>query len=281
MQQPTLLASTSLLACDRANTVMHRATSATSTAYAHTPFGQHSPATRDDPRPGFNGQHLERNGSYLLGNGYRAYNPRLERFSTPDNLSPFGAGGLNAYMYCAGDPVNRRDPSGHDWEDIAGGLAVGLGFLMAALGGGLALKNGSANAAHTYLIAGGLATAAFGTTSLVVPDEKFKRGALIAAGATVLLAFGGVAASKYSKHAKVKAVAKANRKAEISQNLADGQATLPTTPELPTNGTESLPRGASTAPEQRYARLLRQVIEDDRATNAAIVSNRALRRGSI
>ncbi|MEE4636302.1 RHS repeat-associated core domain-containing protein [Pseudomonas alliivorans] len=35
------------------------------------------------------------------------------RFNQPDNLSPFGRGGLNAYAYCLGDPVNRGDPSGH------------------------------------------------------------------------------------------------------------------------------------------------------------------------
>lgn len=51
--------------------------------------------------------------SYLLGNGYRAYNPALMRFNSPDNQSPFGEGGLNAYAYCAGDPVNSVDPSGH------------------------------------------------------------------------------------------------------------------------------------------------------------------------
>ncbi|EGH65727.1 hypothetical protein PSYAC_12586, partial [Pseudomonas syringae pv. actinidiae str. M302091] len=52
-------------------------------------------------------------GHYLLGNGYRAFNPMLMRFNSPDSLSPFGEGGLNAYAYCAGDPVNRVDPSGH------------------------------------------------------------------------------------------------------------------------------------------------------------------------
>lgn len=52
-------------------------------------------------------------GHYLLGNGYRAYNPVLMRFNRPDNLNPFGEGGLNAYAYCAGDPVNRSDPTGH------------------------------------------------------------------------------------------------------------------------------------------------------------------------
>jgi RHS repeat-associated protein len=52
-------------------------------------------------------------GWYFLGNGYRAYNPTLMRFHSPDSWSPFGRGGLNAYMYCVGDPVNSSDPTGH------------------------------------------------------------------------------------------------------------------------------------------------------------------------
>ncbi len=35
------------------------------------------------------------------------------RFLSPDNLSPFGEGGPNAYAYCTGYPINFRDPSGH------------------------------------------------------------------------------------------------------------------------------------------------------------------------
>lgn len=63
--------------------------------------------------PRFNGERLDPvTGHYLLGNGYRGYNPALRRFNSPDRLSPFGEGGLNAYVYCAGDPVNRTDPSG-------------------------------------------------------------------------------------------------------------------------------------------------------------------------
>lgn len=64
--------------------------------------------------PGFNGLfHEPATGWQMLGNGYRVYNPVLIRFHSPDNQSPFGRGGLNAYAYCAGDPVNRVDPSGH------------------------------------------------------------------------------------------------------------------------------------------------------------------------
>ncbi|WP_420794027.1 RHS repeat-associated core domain-containing protein [Pseudomonas kurunegalensis] len=62
----------------------------------------------------FSGQRKESaTGYYLLGNGYRAFNPVLMRFHSPDSLSPMGAGGLNCYAYCGGDPVNNTDPTGH------------------------------------------------------------------------------------------------------------------------------------------------------------------------
>jgi len=51
-------------------------------------------------------------GCYLLGNGHRLYDTRLMRYMSPDALSPFGAGGRNAYAYCEGDPINHVDPSG-------------------------------------------------------------------------------------------------------------------------------------------------------------------------
>ncbi|MBB6116468.1 RHS repeat-associated protein [Rahnella inusitata] len=64
--------------------------------------------------PGFNGErHDPLTGSSHLGNGYRAYSPVLMRFTCPDSLSPFGKGGINAYVYCEADPVNNVDPSGH------------------------------------------------------------------------------------------------------------------------------------------------------------------------
>ncbi|MCX5097788.1 flagellin [Streptomyces sp. NBC_00365] len=50
---------------------------------------------------------------YLLGNGYRSFNPVLMRFISPDSLSPFGEGRLNSYAYCVGDPVNLVDTSGY------------------------------------------------------------------------------------------------------------------------------------------------------------------------
>jgi|GEM_PF-3734575 len=49
---------------------------------------------------------------YFLGNGYRFFDVVTNRFNSPDGFSPFGRGGVNAYVYCGGDPVNRTDPSG-------------------------------------------------------------------------------------------------------------------------------------------------------------------------
>ncbi|HEY4292239.1 RHS repeat-associated core domain-containing protein [Luteibacter sp.] len=57
---------------------------------------------------------------YLLGK--RPYSPLLRRLLSPDTMSPFGAGGLNRYAYCSGDPINRVDPSGHMWKRLHGGL---------------------------------------------------------------------------------------------------------------------------------------------------------------
>ena len=63
---------------------------------------------------GYNGERPDPvTGHYLLGNGYRAFNPVLMRFNSPDSFSPFDRGGLNPYAYCLGDPINLRDPQGH------------------------------------------------------------------------------------------------------------------------------------------------------------------------
>lgn len=81
---------------------------------AYTPFGFSSRRGPECPAVRFNGQYHEPlSGHYLLGNGYRLFNPVLMRFTSPDSLSPFGEGGFNSYGYCQGDPINRVDPSGH------------------------------------------------------------------------------------------------------------------------------------------------------------------------
>ncbi len=83
-------------------------------AFAYTPYGHRHPSAGPMSLPGYAGQRVDPvTGHYLLGNGYRAFNPVLMRFNSPDSLSPFGEGGVNAYGYCEGDPVNRADPGGH------------------------------------------------------------------------------------------------------------------------------------------------------------------------
>jgi RHS repeat-associated protein len=91
---------------------------------------------------GFNGQRPDPvSGHSHLGNGYRAYTPVLGRFTAPDSMSPFGAGGINPYAYCIGDPVNRADPSGHFSLGQGLGTALGLvgGFVLGVLTEGMAL----------------------------------------------------------------------------------------------------------------------------------------------
>lgn len=83
-------------------------------ALAYTPFGYIDSHDRMVAKLGFNGEPQDQFfGLYPLGQGYRNYSPTLMRFHKPDNLSPFGQGGYNAYAYCNGDPVNFRDDTGH------------------------------------------------------------------------------------------------------------------------------------------------------------------------
>lgn len=80
---------------------------------SYAPYGYHSAQGSVAGFLGFAGQRPDPvTGHYLLGNGYRTFNPVLMRFNSPDRLSPFHRGGLNAYAYCLGDPINQYDPSG-------------------------------------------------------------------------------------------------------------------------------------------------------------------------
>lgn len=77
----------------------------------YTPYGLH---TLEPWGPRFTGQVQDViTEGYLLGNGYRLYSPKLMRFYSADSWSPFGKGGINAYGYGAGDPVNGTDSTGH------------------------------------------------------------------------------------------------------------------------------------------------------------------------
>lgn len=98
---------------------------------AYSAYGVPGSQRPTSARLGFNGQITERStGWYHLGNGHRVYNPVLMRFHSPDRLSPFGKGGINAYAYCEGDPLNFADPTGQWTMPIAN-------FIQPILIGGL------------------------------------------------------------------------------------------------------------------------------------------------
>ena len=95
------------------------ATRGTFTCYS--PYGYSEQPLRSRSLPSFNAERLDRvSGCYLLGNGHRCYSPVLMRFLSPDRLSPFDAGGANAYVYCAADPINKSDPTGQVWKWVRG-----------------------------------------------------------------------------------------------------------------------------------------------------------------
>ncbi|MCU7236537.1 RHS repeat-associated core domain-containing protein [Pseudomonas peradeniyensis] len=103
-----------LLATDSKGSVLARLNETSEQNHAYTAYGHALEIQAFGTLLGFNGECVEPvTACYLLGNGYRAYSPVLMRFHSPDSWSPFGRGGLNAYVYCSADPINYSDPSGH------------------------------------------------------------------------------------------------------------------------------------------------------------------------
>lgn len=104
-----------LLATDAMSTPLAVADDCTPRFLIHTAFGFMQLPTGQPV--GFNGEYCNRHsGMYALGQGYRWYSTILMRFTGPDDVSPFGKGGINGYAYVHNDPVNRFDPDGQSFK---------------------------------------------------------------------------------------------------------------------------------------------------------------------
>ncbi|WP_423812655.1 RHS repeat-associated core domain-containing protein [Pseudomonas peradeniyensis] len=102
------------MATDSQRSVFYSALGANSSRRCYAPYGYDPIPDNETTLSSFTGALRERHtGSYLLGNGTRGYSPVLMRFLSADSWSPFGEGGVNAYAYCGGDPVNQVDPTAH------------------------------------------------------------------------------------------------------------------------------------------------------------------------
>lgn len=103
-----------LLATDQQKSVLNIINHAINQQLSYCPYGHRPAGSTVVSLIGFNGERPDPvTGHYLLGQGFRAYNPVLKRFNSPDSFSPFGRGGINAYAYCENNPINYADPDGH------------------------------------------------------------------------------------------------------------------------------------------------------------------------
>jgi len=185
-----------LLHTSASHSVVAESQGGSTRAIRYTAYGEQHADDQLVATLGYNGEALDPDsGWYLLGNGYRAYNPALMRFHSPDALSPFGEGGLNYYGYCQGNPVTFRDPTGHysigysgtsqtkeelEWHRISpnvelgvlGWIGIGAGALLAAVAAvtAIVLTYGAATpvvaAAAQGIVAGVSTTAAASTVTL-------------------------------------------------------------------------------------------------------------------
>ncbi|MDR0277930.1 MAG: RHS repeat-associated core domain-containing protein [Paucimonas sp.] len=132
--------------------------------------------TRRSPQSSlaFNGQMREHpQGWYHLGHGRRIYSPQLMRFHCADPLSPFDAGGLNAYAYCQGDPLNFTDPTGRAAEDLYG-MSYLVSILTAASSVHSLVKTDGLGGLHAVVTGVGIVGSILGvvSTSFSIKDPQ-------------------------------------------------------------------------------------------------------------
>ncbi len=140
-------------------------------------------------RLGFNGERLDSVlKSYHLGQGYRVYNPKNMGFMQADLLSPFNEGGINAFAYCNGDPINLADPSGFSaniGNIVGNSIAISLGIvtviasvLMAPFTGGASLLCMSSAIAGIASGVLGVASGALGVAGSLAADGSAEQETL-------------------------------------------------------------------------------------------------------
>ncbi|WP_434579435.1 RHS repeat-associated core domain-containing protein [Pseudomonas sp. Z5-35] len=171
---------TTLFRTDGCGNVFQALSGSGNTHHAYSPYGQRPVTDGLGSLFGFGGEPQDPvTGCYLLGNGYRAYDPVLMRFHRPDSWSPFDGGGLNPYAYCLADPINLIDPTGHvsTWGWIKIGLTAAfaiasVAFTIVTLGASAPLVgvSFSAAAALTLEVVSGAASIASIVLEEAAPD---------------------------------------------------------------------------------------------------------------
>lgn len=169
-------------------------------------------------------------GAYYFGARY--YDPRLQRFLTPDDQlggSLIDRDSFNIYAYVLNDPVALFDPTGHSWWDFAGQII--LDTVMVAAGVALlAVTGGAANIAGSALIGAGIGGLSYDIRQAATGKGEHvgwgSWGIQVGIGAATGLITGGVAvgAGSILATASVEGVAKGVAMATIMAVTSSGTA---------------------------------------------------------
>ncbi|MEE1887181.1 RHS repeat-associated core domain-containing protein [Pseudomonas carassii] len=226
------MATQTLLASDRLQSPCLAKGRAESLAAAYTPYGQRSPASFPAAL-GFTGQRFEQAlDGYVLGS-YRVYSVGLMRFLSADSWSPFGGGGLNAYAYCAGDPVNQRDTNGHMMMTFNAAAPYVGGVSNLAIGSWVML-GGTPTTNFDVQVARGMSLGAWGGLGVKIAKQAVPEGPAKVALTVAEVALTAIGAG-FSGARSIKAIKNSGKDswARVKKNMGVIISGLPTTPAEP------------------------------------------------